>query len=308
MSNEKTKKSEEKSVHEKSRWEFDKYGFIYLGFGTIIYLILDIIFSIFQVGNIFLYITFRIFPAIAIPMIFGLLYGPIVGFFCGFLGKLIADLILYQSIWIWWPIGFGLIGLLSGITYNTYKIGKYENGIELIKGTLLSVFLGVICGIGFSSIISIFFDQLGIYFSLYYVMILIFIAFFNGIAFTPISVRIIEYFQIKNIKNSGQEVPYDEYKKNIKQNFNNYGIILIIFFIFLGFLGIGILNLGFNREFHWGCAGVPLFGPYLAINLRIPLEIISIVSFILAGCISVVLIINYYRNNNQNNKKSNEIN
>jgi energy-coupling factor transport system substrate-specific component len=182
-----------------SRWAFDKQSLIFLTIGTVVFLLLDILFSIFYIGNVYYYITVRIYPAIVIPMIFGLLYGPIIGFFSGFLGKFIADLILYQFIWIWWPLGFGLIGLLVGMTYKSYEIGKYEDGKKLFKATLISVGAGVI-GILIPSLISIFFDQLSIYFSIFYSIPMFSIVLLNGFTIMPISTRIIEYYNVKKLR------------------------------------------------------------------------------------------------------------
>jgi energy-coupling factor transport system substrate-specific component len=129
-------------------------------------------------------------------MILGLIYGPIVGFFSGFLGKLVADLILYQNIWIWWPIGFGLIGLICGMTYKSYEIGKYEDGRKLFKATLISVGAGIVSMI-IPSLLSIFYDQLSWYFSIFYALPMISVVLLNGFTIMPVSTRIIEYYNIK---------------------------------------------------------------------------------------------------------------
>ncbi len=53
-------------------------------------------------------------PAIAIPILFGYLFGPVVGFFTGAVGNTIGDMF---SGWVspQWSFGNGLIGLISGM-------------------------------------------------------------------------------------------------------------------------------------------------------------------------------------------------
>ena len=53
-------------------------------------------------------------PAIAIPILFGYLFGPVVGFFTGVVGNTIGDML---SGWVspQWSFGNGLIGLISGM-------------------------------------------------------------------------------------------------------------------------------------------------------------------------------------------------
>jgi hypothetical protein len=53
-------------------------------------------------------------PAIAIPILFGYLFGPVVGFFTGAVGNTIGDML---SGWVspQWSFGNGLVGLISGM-------------------------------------------------------------------------------------------------------------------------------------------------------------------------------------------------
>lgn len=290
----------EKSVKKKSAnpswWRLDKFSLIYLAIGIGSYMLLDIIFSVFQIANVYFYITFRIFPAIAIPMIFGILYGPIVGGVSGFFGKLFSDLILYQFCWIWWPMGFGLIGAISGITYYGYRVGKYENGGNIFKATLFAIGAGVPVGVIIPAIISILFDQLGIFFSAFYILPLYFIGIFNGIAFVPISVRIIEYFNVKQSKSTGDYVPYEKLSIPKGNAIRNLGLASILLLGILGFVNIGILFTGFDRPINFGCPGIPIFGPYIALNFQISLGILTFLCFSSIAVLSTLVLINYVRN------------
>lgn len=199
MENKTEFKESKKTNKRSSRWKFDKESLRYLAIGTVAFILLDILFSIFFIGNVFYYMIIRIYPAIVIPMIFGLLYGSITGFLTGFLGKFVADLILYQFIWIWWPFGFGLIGLISGLTYKKYEIGKYENGRKLFKATLLSVGAGLL-GTLIPSLLSIYNDQLSVYFAIFYILPFFPVVLLNGFTILPVSTRIIEYYNMKKVR------------------------------------------------------------------------------------------------------------
>lgn len=55
-------------------------------------------------------------PAAAVPVFFGTLYGPVVGFVAGLVGALLVDL-FQRAVWIHWAIGNGLLGLSAGLLW-----------------------------------------------------------------------------------------------------------------------------------------------------------------------------------------------
>ena len=92
-------------------------------------------------------VSFR--PAVAIPLFFGIAFGPIVGFIAGFLGNIISDLISGYGFWVWWDIGNGLMGLVAGLMAFSFTSFK-ERG-TLLKAELYVV-LGVVVGMGVASL------------------------------------------------------------------------------------------------------------------------------------------------------------
>ncbi len=52
-------------------------------------------------------------PGIAIPVLCGVLFGPIVGFLVGFLGSTGSDLLTFGFYWNW-SLGNGLVGMVAG--------------------------------------------------------------------------------------------------------------------------------------------------------------------------------------------------
>src|SRR5689334_6077484 len=54
-------------------------------------------------------------PGVAIPIVCGALFGPVVGFVTGLVGNLAADQFLGWGWWPFWYIGNGLMGAASGL-------------------------------------------------------------------------------------------------------------------------------------------------------------------------------------------------
>ena len=115
-----------------SRWRVGKDSLLPLGIGIGAYVGVEVLFVLLGLpSQTFYYLIFALFPAIAIPIVMGAKYGPLVGFMVGFGGKLLADGIIYGGIWIWWPIGFGLMGFIPGLNFHKYYKGKYAEGGNL---------------------------------------------------------------------------------------------------------------------------------------------------------------------------------
>jgi uncharacterized membrane protein len=54
-------------------------------------------------------------PAIAIPMFFGYVFGPVVGFFTGAVGNMFGDALTGFGLSPQWSVGNGLVGLIAGL-------------------------------------------------------------------------------------------------------------------------------------------------------------------------------------------------
>ncbi len=92
-------------------------------------------------------------PAMAILALFASLYGPVVGFFVGFIGHWVTDLFAGWGVWLTWVLGSGLVGLLMGffpiLTKNALKYGNF-NLAQIITFTFLAL-LGNVFGYGVSA-------------------------------------------------------------------------------------------------------------------------------------------------------------
>ena len=114
--------------------------------GIVLYTVLGLATNFLQLpGAVNVY--FR--PAVAIPMFFGVAFGPLVGFLVGFIGNLIVDWISVGEIWVWWDIGVGLMGFITGLM--AFSFTSFKAASTLLKAERF-VILGVMAGMGVASL------------------------------------------------------------------------------------------------------------------------------------------------------------
>jgi len=273
-----------------TRWRVEKEQLIPLAVGILAYIGLETLFIILNLPHqMFVLIYIAIFPAIAIPMVMGAKYGPIIGFLTGFTGKLLVDLIVYGGIWILWPLGIGLMGFIPGLILHKYYKGKYAEGINLFKFSLVTI-LAAFIGAFIPAMLSVFIDQLGIVFPLiFYFLPLFCVATFNGFIFSPIFARSVEHFEYRYFSNEATKSPSSK-----PTNINEIASFLARICFFISF-GLFLLNNYSSAGGNLGChAGVP-FGHEVLGNLRISLDVGMYFFLGLGIFISVILIIRFLR-------------
>lgn len=60
----------------------------------------------------------------AVQALFAVIFGPLVGFFVGFIGHALKDAIQFGSPWWAWVIASGLVGWIIGLIANRLKVEK----------------------------------------------------------------------------------------------------------------------------------------------------------------------------------------
>lgn len=121
-------------MEKKSLWAFGTREVVYSAIGAALYAVLSVATNFLQIpaaANV------SVRPAVAIPMFFGIAFGPWVGFLSGFVGNVISDLISGYGFWPWWDIGNGLMGLIPGLIYPTMT--TFRSSGELIKAEVMVV-------------------------------------------------------------------------------------------------------------------------------------------------------------------------
>ncbi len=252
----------------KSRWYIGKESLIPLTIGICVYLGLETLFVMLNLPHeMYILVYVALFPAIAVPMVMGAKYGPIVGFLTGFGGKLLADAILYGGVWVIWPIGIGLMGFIPGLTFHKYYKGKYSEGPQLFRLSLFAL-LAAVVGTFVPTMVSIFIDELGLFLPLvFYFIPLFFTAIFNGVIFTPIFARGAEYLDSKytSIEPGEPSPPSSSIVSQIS--------VFMAAFCFLMSFGLFMLGeLSSVGTMSSCCIGVP-FGYEVSGTLQIVLEL-----------------------------------
>jgi energy-coupling factor transport system substrate-specific component len=89
-------------------------------------------------------------PTVAIPMLFGFAFGPIIGFVSGLLGSIISDGLSFGGFFWNWEIGNGLLGTIPGIAYFVIKRADWTKARTLATVAILAIFASIV-GIGFAT-------------------------------------------------------------------------------------------------------------------------------------------------------------
>jgi energy-coupling factor transport system substrate-specific component len=125
-------------------WEVSSRTIVYAAIGAALYAVLGLI-SIPVPG--FQNVSIR--PAYALVPFFGYAFGPIVGFFTGFVGNVVIDQLSgYGALTAWnWSLANGLAGLLAGLlpayAMTRRNLGEGRSG-DLIRVAIVAVAATVI--------------------------------------------------------------------------------------------------------------------------------------------------------------------
>jgi uncharacterized membrane protein len=119
-------------TRENAAWTVGTREVVYMGIGAALYGVLSWLFNgtVFAVPSVS-QVALR--PGIVIPILFGYLFGPVVGFFTGVVGNTIGDLL---SGWVspQWSFGNGLIGLISGMVFLFGDKKRSLNILLIVSG------------------------------------------------------------------------------------------------------------------------------------------------------------------------------
>ena len=137
---------------------FSTKQIVAMAVGTALYAVLTIPFNtlpIFSAGGP---ITVR--PTVAIPMLFGFVFGPLTGFVSGLVGNILSDFFSFGAFYWNWDIGNGLLGAVPGIAYFVIMRTDWTKAKTLVFAAVLSVVASVV-GIGFAAMTDYIF-QIGL--------------------------------------------------------------------------------------------------------------------------------------------------
>ena len=128
-------------MEKKSLWVFGTREVVYAAIGAALYGVFSFLsnwIGLPAAGNISLR------PAVAIPMFFGIAFGPIVGFLAGFVGNILGDFLSGWGFWWSWSLGNGIMGMIPGFIGLLGGIVSFKDKGTLIKAEVLVVIAALV--------------------------------------------------------------------------------------------------------------------------------------------------------------------
>jgi len=119
-------------------WEVGTREVVWMAIGAALYAVLSWLFN----GTVFFVpslsqVSLR--PAIAIPMFFGYVFGPVVGFFSGAVGNMFGGALTCFGLSPQWSIGNGLVGFIAGLAMLFPSRKKGLDTVFYVSGALVLI-------------------------------------------------------------------------------------------------------------------------------------------------------------------------
>ncbi len=93
-------------------WEVGTRQVVYMAIGAALYGVFNYIFNTIPIPSVS-QVSLR--PSVCIPIFFGYVFGPVVGFFTGAVGNILGDFITGWGVYPAWDMGNGLMGMVPGL-------------------------------------------------------------------------------------------------------------------------------------------------------------------------------------------------
>jgi uncharacterized membrane protein len=93
-------------------WEVGTRQVVYMAIGAALYGIFNYIFNTIPMPSVS-QVALR--PSVCIPIFFGYMFGPVVGFFTGAVGNILGDFLTGWGVYPVWDMGNGLMGMVPGL-------------------------------------------------------------------------------------------------------------------------------------------------------------------------------------------------
>jgi uncharacterized membrane protein len=117
-------------------WTVGTREVVYMALGAALYGLLSWAFNAVPVPSVSL-VSLR--PTVVIPIFFGFAFGPVVGFFTGFMGNVLGDALTGWGVFPAWDIANGLMGLIPGLVIVFKDKSRSVNVLVWVTAALLAV-------------------------------------------------------------------------------------------------------------------------------------------------------------------------
>lgn len=117
-------------------WEVGTRQVVYMAIGAALYGVFNYIFNTIPMPSVS-QVSLR--PSVCIPVFFGYLFGPVVGFFTGAVGNILGDFITGWGVYPAWDIGNGLMGMVPGLVLLFADKKRSLNFLTILVAVLIAI-------------------------------------------------------------------------------------------------------------------------------------------------------------------------
>ncbi|MBN2392018.1 MAG: ECF transporter S component [Anaerolineae bacterium] len=122
-------------------WQVGTRQVVYMAIGAALYGVFNYIFNTIPMPSVS-QVSLR--PSICIPVFFGYVFGPVVGFFTGAVGNILGDFITGWGVYPAWDLGNGLMGLVPGLVMLFADKKRSLNFLTILVGVLMLIAVVII--------------------------------------------------------------------------------------------------------------------------------------------------------------------
>jgi uncharacterized membrane protein len=117
-------------------WVVGTREVVYMAIGAALYGVLNLLFNTIPMPSVS-QVALR--PSVCIPVFFGYVFGPVVGFFTGAVGNILGDFLTGWGVYPAWDIGNGLIGMVPGLVLLFADKKRSLNFLTILVAVLVAI-------------------------------------------------------------------------------------------------------------------------------------------------------------------------
>ena len=126
---------------ENDAWVVGTREVVYMAIGAALYGVFNWIFNTIPMPSVS-QVALR--PSVCIPVFFGYVFGPVVGFFTGAVGNILGDFLTGWGVFPAWDIGNGLMGMVPGLVLLFVNKRRSLNFLTILVVALIIITAGLI--------------------------------------------------------------------------------------------------------------------------------------------------------------------
>jgi len=126
---------------ENDAWAVGTREVVYMAIGAALYGVFNWIFNTIPMPSVS-QVALR--PSVCIPIFFGYVFGPVVGFFTGAVGNILGDFLTGWGVFPAWDIGNGLMGMVPGLVLLFINKRRSLNFLTILVAVLILLTAGLI--------------------------------------------------------------------------------------------------------------------------------------------------------------------